>query len=153
MQTRSLVCLHVFMVVTLRSKHLCGMHLRICAMHTQHTCACWKVLRSALASIREGCRDLSRALGLPSRLPSKHAYLFLCLCCSHFFSVAHTVLQGVLDLTTGQMDLEFSADFDFTVGSLYKAPSLKVATTLTSEHSAGQIHKADGQRLQDGQVK
>lgn len=59
----------------------------------------------------------------------------------------------MLDLTTGQMDLEFSADFDFTVGSLYKAPSLKVATTLTSEHSAGQIHKADGQRLKDGQVK
>jgi hypothetical protein len=61
--------------------------------------------------------------------------------------------QGVLDLTTGKMELEFSADFDFTVGSLYKAPSLKVATTLTSEHSPGQIHKADGQRLKDGQVK
>lgn len=61
--------------------------------------------------------------------------------------------EGVLDLSTGQMDLEFSADFDFTVGSLYKAPSLKVATTLTSEHSAGQIHKADGQRLQNGEVK
>lgn len=59
----------------------------------------------------------------------------------------------MLDLTTGQMELEFSADFDFTVGTLYKAPSLKVATTLTSEHSAGQIHSADGQRLKDGQVK
>jgi hypothetical protein len=62
-------------------------------------------------------------------------------------------MQGILDLSTGQLGLEFSADFDFSVGSLYKAPSLKVATTLTSEHSAGQIHKADGQRLQDGQVK
>lgn len=62
-------------------------------------------------------------------------------------------MQGVLDLTTGQMDLEFSADFDFTIGSLYKAPSLKVSTTLTSEHSEGQMHKADGQRLKDGEIK
>lgn len=61
--------------------------------------------------------------------------------------------EGVLDLTTGQLDMNFSADFDFTVGSLYKAPSLKVATTLTTEHSAGQIHKADGQGLSNGQVK
>lgn len=52
------------------------------------------------------------------------------------------------------MELQFSADFDFTVGNLYKAPSLKVATTLTSEHSSGQIHSADGQRLNlDGKVK
>jgi hypothetical protein len=63
------------------------------------------------------------------------------------------VLQGVLDLTTGQLDMNFSADFDFTVGSLYRAPSLKVATILTSEHSAGQIHSADGERLSNGQVK
>jgi hypothetical protein len=62
-------------------------------------------------------------------------------------------MQGVLDLTTGQLDMNFSADFDFTVGSLYRAPSLKVATTLTTEHSAGQIHKADGQRLSNGAVK
>lgn len=59
----------------------------------------------------------------------------------------------MLDLTTGQLDMEFSADFDFTVGSLYKAPSLKVATTLTTEYSEGQIHKADGQRLSNGHVK
>ncbi|KAF6262445.1 hypothetical protein COO60DRAFT_1699303 [Scenedesmus sp. NREL 46B-D3] len=42
--------------------------------------------------------------------------------------------EGVLDLGTGQLDMNFSADFDFT-------------------HSAGHIHKADGQRLSNGQVK
>eukprot|EP00878_Enallax_costatus_P030376 GHUV01033069.1.p1 GENE.GHUV01033069.1~~GHUV01033069.1.p1 ORF type:complete len:182 (+),score=42.69 GHUV01033069.1:117-662(+) len=61
--------------------------------------------------------------------------------------------EGVLCLATGQLDMEFSADFDFTVGGLYKAPSLQVATTLTTEHSEGQIHKADGQRYSNGQVK
>jgi hypothetical protein len=58
-----------------------------------------------------------------------------------------------LDLSTGQLELEFAADFNFTVGSLYAAPSLKVATTLTTERSAGQIHSANGQRLQGGAVK
>lgn len=61
--------------------------------------------------------------------------------------------QGVLDLATGRTDMEFEADFCFTAGSLYKAPALKVATTLTSEHSAGNIHAADGRRLAaDGSV-
>ena len=69
------------------------------------------------------------------------------------YCVLLLLLQGLLDLATGQLELEFSADFDFTVGSLYKAPSLKVATTLTTEHSAGQIHKANGQRYSNGQVK
>eukprot|EP00775_Hariotina_reticulata_P001609 gene1609-1949_t len=62
------------------------------------------------------------------------------------------LFEGVLDLATGRMDMEFDASFDFSIGTLYRAPSLAVRTTLTTEHSAGQIHEADGQRLQDGSV-
>jgi hypothetical protein len=59
----------------------------------------------------------------------------------------------VLDTTSGTMDLEFVANFDFTAGPLYTAPSLKVATTLTTQHSEGLIHSADGERLAGGKAK
>ncbi|GBF96169.1 hypothetical protein Rsub_08917 [Raphidocelis subcapitata] len=55
--------------------------------------------------------------------------------------------EGTLDRATGVMELSFLARFEFTAGSLYKAPPLIVETVLTTEHSEGQIHSADGRRL------
>eukprot|EP00879_Flechtneria_rotunda_P014911 GHRR01015580.1.p1 GENE.GHRR01015580.1~~GHRR01015580.1.p1 ORF type:complete len:193 (+),score=63.93 GHRR01015580.1:442-1020(+) len=61
--------------------------------------------------------------------------------------------EGVLNLATGQLDMQFAADFKFSVGSLYRPPSLKVQTTLSTEQSKGQIHQATGERLQTSKVK
>ena len=63
------------------------------------------------------------------------------------------VLQGTLDTATGEMNMNFEADFVFTVGPLYKAPALKVATVLTSESSSGEIHSSSGSRLQGNSTK
>ena len=45
------------------------------------------------------------------------------------------------------MDLDFRAKFWFSVGSLYRAPALKVETMLTSEESKGIIKAGRGRRL------
>jgi hypothetical protein len=62
-------------------------------------------------------------------------------------------VQGTLDTSTGEINMEFEADFKFTVGPLYKAPALKVATVLTSERSSGEIHSSSGSRLQGSSTK
>lgn len=62
------------------------------------------------------------------------------------------VYQGVLEPATGEVNLQFEAEFRFTVGSLYSAPPLLVSTTLTTERSEGQIHKAAGTRWRDGKA-
>lgn len=57
--------------------------------------------------------------------------------------------QGTYDPATGEVNLEFLADFDFTAGPIYKAPSLLVRTTLTTESSTGRMKSATGKRLVD----
>lgn len=61
-------------------------------------------------------------------------------------------LEGTIDLSTGEVNLDFSATFDFTAGPLYRAPSLLVQTTLTTESSAGVIHQARGSRMKEGRA-
>ncbi|KAI8474316.1 MAG: hypothetical protein J3K34DRAFT_408169 [Monoraphidium minutum] len=62
--------------------------------------------------------------------------------------------EGTLDTITGIMELNFLSRFEFTAGSLYKAPPLIVETLLTTEHSEGEIRKADGTRLSpDGSIR
>lgn len=46
-----------------------------------------------------------------------------------------------------QVDLEFKAKFLFSVGNLYRAPPLLVATILTSEGSRGAMKAGRGDRL------
>lgn len=58
--------------------------------------------------------------------------------------------QGELNVETGRLDMMFDADFVFSIGSLYVAPPLKVATTLTTERSSGALHAASGSRLSSG---
>lgn len=63
-------------------------------------------------------------------------------------------LEGTLDTKSGVMELSFLARFEFTAGSLYSAPPLIVETVLTTEHSEGEIRKADGTRLgEDGSTR
>ncbi|EEF51452.1 uncharacterized protein LOC8258306 [Ricinus communis] len=57
------------------------------------------------------------------------------------------LFQGTINRDSGKVDLEFMAKFWFSVGSIYKAPSLLVKTVLTSEESNGVIRSARGERL------
>lgn len=57
------------------------------------------------------------------------------------------VVQGWLDTETGQAELSFDAEFTFTAGPIYKPPSLKVKTVLSTEHSTGRFRSASGERF------
>lgn len=76
----------------------------------------------------------SAVLGIPIPPPLK-------------ISILPEKLQGTIDPTTGETNLDFLARFEFTVASLYKAPPLLVSTVLTSESSTGKLRKGVGERL------
>ncbi|KAJ9527560.1 hypothetical protein QJQ45_025834 [Haematococcus lacustris] len=61
--------------------------------------------------------------------------------------------QGTVDLATGQMELQFDANFVFSAGPLYTAPPLVVRTLLTTEDTQGTFRKATGQRIVGSLVK
>lgn len=56
-------------------------------------------------------------------------------------------LEGAIDAATGAMALQFRARFRFAIGSLYRAPDLIVATTLSTGPVQGRRHRASGQPL------
>ncbi len=56
-------------------------------------------------------------------------------------------LEGRIDAATGAMELQFDARFRFAIGSLYRAPDLIVATTLSTGPVQGRRHRASGQPL------
>lgn len=56
-------------------------------------------------------------------------------------------LEGFVDPATGEAELEFLADFQFTALPLYSAAPLVVSTTLTTESSRGPLREGTGQRL------
>ena len=63
-------------------------------------------------------------------------------------------LRGRLDVNTGRVELDFDAEFKFTVGTIYAAPPLRVTTTLTTEDSNGMIRSGRGtRRNQEGSCK
>ncbi|XP_031280529.1 uncharacterized protein LOC116138992 [Pistacia vera] len=57
------------------------------------------------------------------------------------------LFHGSINQESGQVDLEFTAKFWFSVGSIYRAPPLLVKTVLTSEESKGKIRSGRGERL------
>ncbi|CAK7337180.1 unnamed protein product [Dovyalis caffra] len=59
------------------------------------------------------------------------------------------LFQGTIDQDSGKVDLEFMARFLFSVGTIYRAPSLLVKTVLTSEESTGTIRSGRGERLDE----
>ncbi|XP_057527974.1 uncharacterized protein LOC130806792 [Amaranthus tricolor] len=64
------------------------------------------------------------------------------------------MFSGSIDKETGKIDLEFKANFWFSMGTIYKAPPLLVSTMLTSEESQGKLRKGRGKRLEkDGKCK
>jgi hypothetical protein len=68
----------------------------------------------------------------------------------HTTTTHHTTtmpLQGTLNKATGEINLEFAAEFKFTAGSIYTAAPLVVETTLTTDSSSGLIHSSNGSRL------
>ncbi|GAQ86973.1 hypothetical protein KFL_003230180 [Klebsormidium nitens] len=56
-------------------------------------------------------------------------------------------LEGYIEPETGKVELDFLAEFLFTIGPLYKAKPLIVGTTLTTESSQGPLRSGQGQRL------
>ncbi len=56
-------------------------------------------------------------------------------------------LEGRIDAATGAMALHFDARFRFSIGALYRAPDLIVATTLGTGPVQGRRHRASGQPL------
>lgn len=61
--------------------------------------------------------------------------------------VVPELLEGVIDRGTGKVELEFTARFLFSVGTVYRAPPLLVVTRLTSEESRGSMRGGTGKRL------
>ncbi|XP_048421390.1 uncharacterized protein LOC125468866 [Pyrus x bretschneideri] len=61
--------------------------------------------------------------------------------------IAPELFSGSLNPESGQVDLEFKAEFSFSVGSIYKAPPLLGKTVLTSEESKGTTRSGRGERL------
>jgi hypothetical protein len=62
-------------------------------------------------------------------------------------------LEGSLAPGSGALELRFRARFRFAIGSLYRAPDLLVATTLSTGSVRGRRHQASGQPLAgDGQA-
>ena len=48
---------------------------------------------------------------------------------------------------TGEVQLQFLAEFIFTAAQAYTAPALKINTLLTTEAVRGKLHWGRGQRL------
>lgn len=66
----------------------------------------------------------------------------------HLYDVSRRdALQGWLDTETGQAELSFDAEFTFTAGPIYKPPSLKVKTVLSTEQATGRFRSASGERF------
>ncbi|KAI5077864.1 hypothetical protein GOP47_0007688 [Adiantum capillus-veneris] len=83
----------------------------------------------------------TKFLGLP--LPP-----FLCI------QVVPQSLKGFIERARGKVELEFSANFLFSVGSLYRAPPLVVNTLLTTETTEGRLRMGQGRRLDsDGKCR
>lgn len=59
------------------------------------------------------------------------------------------LFHGNINQESGKVELEFEAQFMFSIGSLYKAPPLLVKTVLSSEESRGSIRSGKGERLDD----
>ncbi|KAL6977651.1 hypothetical protein U1Q18_026441 [Sarracenia purpurea var. burkii] len=57
------------------------------------------------------------------------------------------LFEGIIERESGKVDLQFKAKFWFSIGSIYRAPPLTVATILTSEESKGALRSGRGQRL------
>ncbi|KAM0946772.1 hypothetical protein DsansV1_C08g0079071 [Dioscorea sansibarensis] len=62
------------------------------------------------------------------------------------------LFHGTLNKQTGKVELQFKAEFCFSVGTIYKAPPLFVETTLTTEESKGEMKSGRGERM-DGEGK
>jgi hypothetical protein len=56
-------------------------------------------------------------------------------------------LEGQLEPASGALGLRFEARFRFTVGGVYQAPDLGIATDLVSGESRGDRHRACGSPL------
>ncbi|GMH29544.1 hypothetical protein Nepgr_031387 [Nepenthes gracilis] len=64
------------------------------------------------------------------------------------------LFHGRIHNQSGKVDLEFKAEFWFSIGSIYRAPPLLVATTLTTEESKGRTRGGRGRRLdKDGKCR
>ncbi|XP_059629365.1 uncharacterized protein LOC132271886 [Cornus florida] len=92
------------------------------------------------------CFDL-KALYIPPLMSSTTRFLGLPLPPFLKIHIVPELLQGRIDRESGKVDLEFKAKFWFSVGSVYKAPPLVVATVLTSEESKGTLRSGRGERL------
>lgn len=58
-----------------------------------------------------------------------------------------------MDTSTGETKLNFVAEFLFSIGPLYKAPPLSIATILTTGESTGLSLNATGSPLVNGRGK
>ncbi|KAB2596621.1 hypothetical protein D8674_032071 [Pyrus ussuriensis x Pyrus communis] len=61
--------------------------------------------------------------------------------------IAPELYSGSLNPESGQVDLEFKAEFWLSIGSIYKAPPLLGKTVLTSEESKGTRRSGRGESL------
>ena len=69
-------------------------------------------------------------------------------------SIIPLLLKGTADPATGRVELDFDASFAFSIGSLYKAPLLRVVCSLTTEENVGELRRGKGSRLSgDGSIR
>lgn len=60
------------------------------------------------------------------------------------------MLQGLVHLPTGEVNLDFVSKFYFTVGDLYAAAPLIVKANLSSNFEESGLFSAQGQKLNNG---
>lgn len=57
--------------------------------------------------------------------------------------------EGFIDRDTGEVQMQFIAEFNFSAYNAYKAPPLYVTTNLTTEQVNGSIRQGHGTRMND----
>ena len=83
--------------------------------------------------------------------------LEVCLCHKYCMHTAQSLApdtdrlpftwQGTVNRESGEVQLQFLAEFVFTAAQAYTAPALKINTSLTTEAVQGKLHGGRGRRL------
>ncbi|KAJ7529687.1 hypothetical protein O6H91_15G062000 [Diphasiastrum complanatum] len=94
-----------------------------------------------------GMRFDTEAIHIPPLSHSTATFLGVPLPPPLRIRVKPQLLEGIVDLRTGKVEMRFVANFFFSAGPWYNAPPLFVDTLLTTDYSQGKLRNGQGSRL------